>query len=214
MVDKIYIYLIIGGILLLVVLGIFLSQKLYIFMSLKRIDEMDGVQFEKYLLYLYSKQGYRGHLTKTSGDFGADLILYDDDEKIAVQAKRYDRPVGVAAVQQALAGQQYYDCDQAMVVTNMTYTRQAKQLAAKSGVVLVDRDDLLEMMKQTRIHLRAVDEQISEDDSLEAFDEENMIDIAFHAKVGHEDAVLLSESVIYTILVETLEDHGYFVDGE
>lgn len=179
-------------------------RKFYRFVSLRRVDRMDGVEFENYLLYLFKRQGYRGHLTKTSGDFGADLILYDGDEKIAVQAKRYDKPVGVAAVQQAMAGQNYYDCDRAMVATNMTFTRQAKQLAAKSGVELIDRQALICMMKPSKVN-RFPAEEPSEDKQME---------IAFHAKVSHEDPDLLSESVIYTILEEALEDHGYFVDGE
>lgn len=207
MTDQNILYTVIIVGLVICICGVFVYRKLYLFMSIRRVDQMDGVEFEKYLLYLFGKQGYRGHMTKTSGDFGADLILYDGEEKIAVQVKRYDKPVGVAAVQQAMAGQNYYDCDRAMVATNMTFTRQAKQLAAKSNVELFDREDLLFWMKKNRGKVEMADEESD-------MSETEMIEIAFHARVGHEEDALLSESVIYTILQEALEDHGYYVDGD
>lgn len=212
MTDGIYLYVALVGILFLGFLLRVLYKKTYLFMSLRRVDRMEGTEFERYSLFLFEKSGYRGHMTKASGDFGADLILYDEVEKIAVQAKRYDKPVGVAAVQQAMAGMQFYECDRAMVITNMTYTRQAKQLAARSQVTLLDREDLAEMMQQVKPWEWNRNKQLNLEEG-EAIERE-LLEITFRAKVGHEKAEYLSESMVYTILEEALADHGYYVDGE
>lgn len=45
------------------------------------IDRMEGVQFEKYLGYLFRAQGYQTEVTKAAGDFGADLILQKESKK-------------------------------------------------------------------------------------------------------------------------------------
>jgi len=50
-------------------------------------------------------------LTATTGDYGADLILTKDRQRIAVQANRYRGSVGVQAVQEGLSGQAYYRCE-------------------------------------------------------------------------------------------------------
>ena len=42
--------------------------------------------------------------TPASGDFGADLIAEKDGKRIAIQAKRYSKPVGNKAVNEALGG--------------------------------------------------------------------------------------------------------------
>ena len=83
-----------------------------------------------------------------SGDYGADLILLKDGQRIAVQAKRYVGSVGVAAVQEALSGQAYYQCDTAWVVTTGAFTTNALELAKKSGVKLIGRSDIGNLMAQ------------------------------------------------------------------
>lgn len=203
--EMICLVLLLIGLILLWRVALYIKFTWYRFMSMKRVDVMEGTEFEEYLAYLFRRDGYRVRLTKASSDFGADLILYREEEKIAVQAKRYGKPVGVAAVQQVLAARQFYECSGAMVVTNTSFTRQAKQLAAVSEVTLLDRDDLLVLMGKKK--------EAEEDASLDAVQEDGL-EIAFHAKVTHPKEEFLSEKMVYTILQEALEDHGYSVDGD
>ena len=107
--------------------------------SMWKIDRMSGEEFEEYLKLLYEKRGYRVKLTNHTGDFGADLILEKNGERIAIQAKRYRTTVGEAAVQQVISAKAYYDCDKAAVVTNSHFTRAAQKLAEKCDVTLIDR---------------------------------------------------------------------------
>jgi len=112
------------------------------------IDKMDGRQFEIYLQILFRHLGYHPEVTKQSGDFGADLVM-ERDEKIVVQAKRYGSKnrVSLSAVQEVYGAKAYYRANQAWVVTNSYFTKQAKELAAACGVKLVDREDLQELIR-------------------------------------------------------------------
>lgn len=114
------------------------------------IDDMTGVEFEEFLVRLFKKQGYRATMTKTSGDFGADLVVKGNGETIVVQAKRYKSSVGVKAVQEIIAAIRMYDADSAWVVTNSYFTKQAQTLAKHNDVRLIDRDELLSIIQQTR----------------------------------------------------------------
>lgn len=101
-----------------------------------------GLQWEHQVAKKLSRMGYHSvKVTKGSGDFGADIIASKGWTKYAIQCKYYTGTVGVAAVQEAIAGKAYYKCDKAMVITNSTYTPAARELARKSGVKLVERFD-------------------------------------------------------------------------
>ena len=112
------------------------------------LDQLTGVEFEEFLAGLFRAQGYAAELTPTSGDYGADLILSKDGRRIAVQAKRYMGSVGVQAVQEALSGQAYYKCHTAWVITTGAFTTNALELAQKSGVKMIGRSDIGNLMAQ------------------------------------------------------------------
>lgn len=114
--------------------------------GIDEIDEMDGKDFEKRLFYLFKHLGYQGKLTPASADQGADLILSKGNEKIAVQAKRYQGSVDNSAVQQVVGAKHYYHCDKSWVVTTSTFTQSAKQLAKATGTVLFDRKELINLL--------------------------------------------------------------------
>jgi len=114
--------------------------------GLNDLDAMSGADFERYLALLFTKLGFRVQRTARHGDFGADLVTSRKHERIAIQAKRHRRKVGVRAVQEAVAAKGYYACDKAMVVTNSFFTRQAAKLADRNGVELWDRYRLAKEM--------------------------------------------------------------------
>lgn len=107
--------------------------------DMKRIDRSSGAEFEEYLAILFREMGYRVRKTPNTGDYGADLILYKEKEKIVVQAKRYNSYVDQAAVREAVAAVAYYKADRAMVVTNSKFTTAAIRLAKSNQVELLDR---------------------------------------------------------------------------
>ncbi|WP_414853245.1 restriction endonuclease [Brevibacillus sp. IT-7CA2] len=114
--------------------------------GIREIDTMDGLQFEQYLGLLFRSQGYKVEVTRAAGDYGADLIIQKDGKKIAVQAKRYSKNVGIEAVQQAQASIAHYKAHEAWVVSNRDYTDAARNLATSNKVRLINREKLIEMI--------------------------------------------------------------------
>jgi restriction system protein len=129
-------WLILGGSLVLILMLWVVVKKRRRVREMSEIDRMDGHEFERFLATLFKRLGYKtSHIGASGGDFGADLIIEKDGVKICVQAKNYDNnTVGNDAVQQVIAGAAYYDCEAALVVTNSTFTKAAKEQAAGSNV--------------------------------------------------------------------------------
>ncbi len=110
------------------------------------VDEMSGEAFEARLATLFFDLGFVVTRTGARGDFGADLLLEHDDERVVVQAKRYDGAVGIEAVQQVVGATRVYDATGALVVTNSTCTPAATELAAAHDVELVERERLVALL--------------------------------------------------------------------
>lgn len=110
----------------------------------RKIDEMNGLEFENYLHYVFLNLGYKVEMTPYSIDFGADLIIAKDNIKIVVQAKRHNSSVGVSGIQEILGAKGYYDANEALVVTTNKFTVNARKLAKKNNVKLWDRGILFQ----------------------------------------------------------------------
>jgi restriction system protein len=116
-----------------------------------QIDTMTGVEFEQYFAAVLRGLGYEVATTKTTGDFGVDLVATRDATRTAVQCKRKQGgAVGAAAVQQVVAGAPMHDCAATMVVTNNLFTRAAQQLALVHDCELVDRRRLRQLAFDAR----------------------------------------------------------------
>ncbi|MCD7723714.1 MAG: restriction endonuclease [Clostridiales bacterium] len=125
-----------------------IKKQKYLTATFDKIDQMTGIEFEKLLKAYYQQLGYKVQLTKTTGDYGADLILLKNGRKYIVQAKRYKSKVGIQAVQQIVAAKAVYNAQSAIVVTNNYYTAPAWQLANANHVYLIDRDGLKKIQKE------------------------------------------------------------------
>lgn len=120
--------------------------------TINQIDEMTGREFEEFVSAVLSGCGYKiEEITVATGDYGADIIAEAEGERVAIQCKRYAKPVGVKAVQEVISAMKHYDCEKAVVVTNSTFTNQAYTLAEDNEVVtLWDREDLINMRDMAR----------------------------------------------------------------
>lgn len=116
-------------------------------LTIKNIDDMDGIEFENFCFNLLKDNGYsKLLLTKTSGDQGVDIVCYKDDVKFAFQCKCYSQDIGNSAIQEVVSGRAFYDCDVAIVITNRYFTNNAIELAKINKVKLWDRDKLISML--------------------------------------------------------------------
>ena len=114
------------------------------------IDTMTGVEFEELLLAHFRNLGYRGELTQTTGDYGADLVLQKDGTRVVVQAKRWRQVVGIESVQQVIGAIKYYAATKGMVVTNSVFTQNVVDLAQANSIELIDREKLIEMLRKSQ----------------------------------------------------------------
>ena len=117
--------------------------------SISDIDLMSGDEFEKYTVRLLKSNGYTNvEKTKTSGDYGIDVVARKDGKKYAFQCKCYQGSVGVHAVQEAFSGAKMYRADIAAVITNSRFTPNAQKMAKEIGVQLFDRNLLINLMNK------------------------------------------------------------------
>lgn len=115
--------------------------------QLEYIDQMDGVQFEHFIASMLQRLGYGSvDLTCGSHDQGVDVLAEREGVRFAIQCKNYDSNLGNSAVQEVVAGREYYRCHVGVVVTNSYFTRSAVELAAANRVLLWDRNVLAEMI--------------------------------------------------------------------
>jgi len=114
--------------------------------GMDEVDRMGGIEFEEFLETLFRKLGYKVVRTPASGDQGADLILTGNGERIAVQAKRWNKRIGNKAVQEITAARLHYGCDRSMVVSNQEFTNAARELAASTQTELWGRQRLADQI--------------------------------------------------------------------
>lgn len=119
-------------------LGFFTFLWGIITLPFKRKKPLTGVEYEYRVAEYLRSKGYWGvKVTQASGDYGVDITAHKHGKKFAIQCKYYSQPVGLSAVQEAVAGKNHYGCNAAMVVTNNTFTAAAEHLAKENGVKLL-----------------------------------------------------------------------------
>ena len=117
-----------------------------------KIDQLSGFEFELLIQKLLIKSGYHSvKITQASGDYGIDLLAKKNQVSYGFQCKRYQKNIGVSAIQQAYGGISYYHLDRAIVITNSYFTEAAYQLAAVNDILLIDRQKLLKMLKKSKL---------------------------------------------------------------
>lgn len=105
-------------------------------------SELSPLEYEMFVASILECRGWSARITKASGDQGVDIVAEKGQASIAIQCKLYSRRVGNAAVQEIIAGRSFEKTKYAAVVSNNSFTLQAKQLAASSDVLLLHHDQL------------------------------------------------------------------------
>ena len=132
---------------LLILLALRIGRRFGRSHAINEIDEMDGIEFESFCAGLLKKRGFSEvQVTRSSGDFGIDILAQKEGVTYAIQCKRYHEAVGVKAVQEACAGREYYDRMVGVVMTNQYFTEPAVKAAKKLKILLWDREYLDEIL--------------------------------------------------------------------
>lgn len=102
----------------------------------------NGRDFEFWVAENLSKFGWDAKVTSRGADQGVDIIAKIQNVSVAVQCKLYSSNVGNRSVQEVCAGRAYYSLDRAVVISNSPYTKSARDLAERNGVVLLSHLDI------------------------------------------------------------------------
>ena len=116
----------------------------YISSPLSFDPRMDPFDYEEHCALLLKSAGWTAQATQKSGDQGADVIAVKNNIKIVVQCKLYTGTVGNDAVQQVYTAQNFQSAQAAIVVTNSTFSKSARQASATTGVHLIHHSQLIE----------------------------------------------------------------------
>ncbi len=106
---------------------------------------MSGLDYEKHCAYMLRKHLWNVTELPATGDHGADLIAKLNSITVAIQCKKYSKPLGNSSVQEVSAAKTYYKTGHAIVVSNSTYTKGAQLLADANNVKLLHHDDLSDL---------------------------------------------------------------------
>ena len=129
------------GIVLLVAAGVVICRRFRRNARVHALDSMEGLEFEYYCADLLAANGFiEVEVTKSSGDYGIDILAEKEGVTYAIQCKRYTGLVGVKAVQEAYAGRDFYDRMVGAVMTNQYFTKSAVEAARKLKILMWDRD--------------------------------------------------------------------------
>lgn len=103
---------------------------------------LNGFEFERWVSNSLNKFGWDVRTTKETGDQGVDVIASKNAYSVAIQCKRFSKPVGNKAVQEILAGQKHYSLTHAVVIASSSFTKSASELARSTGVILATVRDI------------------------------------------------------------------------
>jgi len=117
----------------------------------EQMRSIDWFQFEKLVGVVYRKLGYT--VRRSGGanpDGGIDLVIEKDGQRSAVQCKQWKTwNVGVKAVREFLGALTDAGIQRGIFITLCGYTGEARQLAEKHGIEIVNEAGLAHMLEST-----------------------------------------------------------------
>ena len=118
---------------------------------LQQLRSIDWFQFEKVIGHIYLKLSY--NVTKRGGanpDGGIDLIIQKDGQCVAVQCKQWKAwNVGVKTVREFLGALTDAGIQKGKFITLRGYTGEARQLAEKHDIEIVNEAGLAQLIEST-----------------------------------------------------------------
>jgi restriction system protein len=100
----------------------------------------------------FGQHGVEVKVTRASRDRGVDAIMFDPDPlrggKYVLQAKRYTRPVDVAAVRDLYGTVVNEGANRGILVTTSSYGPDSYEFAKNKPISLVDGPNLIAMLKR------------------------------------------------------------------
>ena len=117
------------------------------------IAHMHPVDFEHHCAAILKTQGWACKTTRTSGDFGVDIVAERESVRVVIQVKKWRDRVNLSAVQEITAGRPMYRAHVAAVVSVSGYRPSAIELARANRVLLLSYSDLYDFSRRVPARL-------------------------------------------------------------
>ena len=110
----------------------------------------DPYGFEAFIADVYKKQGYDAHTTPKTNDGGYDVYAERDGYSAIIECKCYaaDNKIGRPMIQKLVGANQIENADHMVFITTSSFSKEALEYAAKTGVQTIDGQQLVEMISK------------------------------------------------------------------
>jgi Holliday junction resolvasome RuvABC ATP-dependent DNA helicase subunit len=118
------------------------------------LDSLSGIEFEKLILSLLQRMGFRAEMTRTTGDGGIDIIANLDKSIIGgrylIQCKRFAESLIGAPLVREFYGAVVADrkAVKGILITTSDFTMQAREFAETLHIELIDRHQLTNLLAE------------------------------------------------------------------
>jgi hypothetical protein len=117
----------------------------------EKLRNIDWFQFEKLIELIYQRRGFSvKRLGGANPDGGVDLIIESSNEKFVVQCKHWRKwTVGVRHIREFLGTLTDSGISKGIFVTLIGYSADAKQLADKHGIQILNESDIVRILEDS-----------------------------------------------------------------
>ena len=117
----------------------------------EKLRKIDWFQFEKLIALTYEHRGFKvRRLGGANPDGGVDLIVESPTETFVVQCKQWRKSnVGVKQIREFLGTMTDSKTQKGIFITLAGYSSEAKQLAEKHEIQILNETDLIQMLEQS-----------------------------------------------------------------
>jgi restriction system protein len=114
--------------------------------------KLSNAEFENIIARIVSSMGYITEIVPINYDVGIDVIARKDNEKLAIQVKKYiDRKINLDMVYHTYGACAYYDCTKPVIATLGSLTLNAEKVAKKLNVSIWDYDYIASLIDKLDI---------------------------------------------------------------
>jgi len=130
-------------------------------LAIRDVATLQPHLFEAFVAALYTKQGFKTHLTPYSNDKGVDVVAFKDNENYLIQAKQSKDLIGNTGVQEIAAAKKYFDDKfnldfKLILLSNNNFTSSAELLAKPNNVSLINKLRFESMINDNNVSIQDI----------------------------------------------------------
>lgn len=112
------------------------------------IEDMDEAEFKRFCVKVLEKNDFSDIVVlPASDDKRVTIVAQKDEVKYALLCKYTAKPVDGEAVKAIESGRKFYHCHVGVVLTNASFSEEAKELAQEQNIILWDKERLQQKIK-------------------------------------------------------------------